>query len=192
MDFSKYLPLSQRRTGEEAAATSDRRQDVALVVERALQLALAAPVERGDELARGFAEASALLSEKDAAAFAVDDLGGLASDVRTGRKRSIAALSRAVRALLVLADELGVAAGVEPLTLGSVALYAATSGPFDRRAAIKGHTVRATDAVWRFGHGPELSATAEQIARFLLALSDTPPRRTAPGEEPGRGLSRPT
>ena len=146
MDFGKYLPLSQRRDDAEGPATSDRRDDIARLVERALQLVLAAPVEDGDELARRFARGSGLIAEQDAASFDVVALGALGALVRAGRKKGAAALARVVRAVLALADECGAPAEIDPLVLGAAALYAATSGPFDRRAAIKGHLVRATDA----------------------------------------------
>ena len=56
-----------------------------------------------------------------------------------------------------------------------VALYAATRMPFERRAAIAGTTVTATDAGWSFGHGPVREATAQEVLGFVLALTDTPP-----------------
>ena len=38
-------------------------------------------------------------------------------------------------------------------------------------------------ADWQFGHGPELTGTAEGITRFLLGLTDTPPRRPRTTDE---------
>ncbi len=92
-------------------------------------------------------------------------------------------LSRALRALLLLAGSRGdVTPDVDPLTSGAVALYAATSGPFDRRAVLKGHTVRATDSDWSFGSGPVLEGPSLSIAAFVLGVSDHPP---GPVSSPG-------
>lgn len=113
-----------------------------------------------------------------------DDLAAAAASVRDGRRRRIRDLSRTLRALLVLADARGVPAAVAPPIAGAVALFAATTAPFDRRAVVKGHTVRATDQDWSFGRGPVLAGTADTILRFLLTLSDVPPRRAAATRDP--------
>ncbi|MFH8251955.1 hypothetical protein ACH3VR_16440 [Microbacterium sp. B2969] len=173
MDISKYLPLSQRRHDDESTVTSDRRVEIAAVVDRARDLLASRP--ESDPLARRFV-ADARLAAAGEASPAPVDLLALADQVRTGRKRKVSELARAVRALLSLADALGSSADLPSLTLGSVALYASGMAPFERRAVIAGHTVKAIDADWQFGSGPELRGTAEGITRFLLALSDTPPR----------------
>ena len=59
-------------------------------------------------------------------------------------------------------------------------LWGATSGPFDRRVVLSGHTIRATDADWEFGHGPVLAGTALEIAAFVLGVSDVPPQPISP------------
>ncbi|WP_345800456.1 hypothetical protein AAIB33_13385 [Microbacterium sp. AZCO] len=175
VDFSKYLPLSQRRSDDdESAVTSDRRAEIASTVDRARELLSEMDAERPDAARRFVAEAG--LAAAGAASTDPLDLSAIADEVRTGRKRKVSELARAVRAVLELADECGESAGLPSLTLGAVALYASGTAPFDRRAVISGHTVKAIDADWQFGSGPELRGTAEGIARFLLALSDTPPR----------------
>ena len=82
----------------------------------------------------------------------------------------------AVRAVLVLGDALGLEPRLSAVTLGAVALYGTSSATFDRRAVVRGHTLRATDAEWSLGHGPVLQGTAMGIVRFLLGLSDEAPR----------------
>ena len=108
--------------------------------------------------------------------FGVGDLPALAAAVRSGKRRRTGTLVQAVRALLVLADELARAPRIADLTLGIVALYLATSAPLERRAVVAGHAIRATDADWQFGRGPVLEGTALEIVRFLIGLSDTPPQ----------------
>lgn len=183
MDLGKYLPLSQRRSGDEKDVTGDRRTEIATVVREAHRLTGFAPARSADVLARSFADESGVaagaLLAADASPFARDDLLALAEAVETGGRRKVAQLARAVRAALHLADAVDRRADIGPLTLGAVALYASSTASFDRRAAVSGHTVVAVDADWRFGHGPELHGTAEGIVRFLLALSDEPPRAPA-------------
>ena len=81
-----------------------------------------------------------------------------------------------MRAVLLLSDHLGVEPRVDGTTLGIVSLYGATSAPLERRAVVGGHALRATDAGWEFGRGPVLEGTALEIARFVLGVSDIPPK----------------
>ena len=89
-------------------------------------------------------------------------------------------LTRVIRALLVLGDALAVTPRVAAGVSGAVALYAATTAPFDRRAALRGHTVRASDEEWEFGRGPVITDTGRAILRFVLALDDVAPRPVSP------------
>lgn len=182
--FARFLPLSQRETADEADVSSDRRAAVADVVDRAADLIGAAPATAAERMElfltdaglRG--EAGSPLAEDPVAA-----LRTVAVAVRSGRRRSIRTLAATVRALLVLARENGVDAGLDPFLAGAAALYASGSAPADRRAVVRGFTVRATDADWSFGHGPVLEGTASGIAAFLLGVSDDPPRRPVSGRE---------
>ena len=96
--------------------------------------------------------------------------------MRTGRKRGIRPLVHTARALFRLAGALESAPVVDPEVCGAIVLWGATSGPFDRRAVLSGHTIRASDADWAFGRGPVLEGTALAIAAFVLGASDTPPQ----------------
>lgn len=175
MDFSKYLPLSQRRSEDESKVTGDRREEVAAVVREAHRLILSTPLDERDARARTFAANAGLLLPEPPADSA-DALPELATTIEAGDRRKVADLERAVRAALLLSDAVGESARIPPLTLGAVAMYASTTAPFDRRAAITRHTVVAVDGDWRLGQGPELHGTAEGIVRFLIGLSDVPPR----------------
>jgi len=107
------------------------------------------------------------------------------------QRRSIRVLSKALAAALRIAADLGTDLEVDPMTAGAVALYAHGAGPFERRAVVAGHTVRATDAEWAFGNGPVLEGTAVQIAGFLLGVTDDPPRPPDPASEPPELTSSP-
>ncbi|MCU4672414.1 hypothetical protein ACFQRL_07415 [Microbacterium fluvii] len=170
-DFARFLPLNGRPHGDEAAVSSDRRAALADVVAEAAHLLERTELPRRAELAAAFTADARLDLDPTA-------LSAAADHVRAGRRRSIRSLARATRALLVLGEAVGAAPELSAATTGAVALYGATSGPFDRRAVLKGRTVAATDADWSFGRGPTVSAPALQIVAFVLGVSDTPP--TAP------------
>lgn len=176
-DFVRFLPLSQHGPSNESAVSTDRREALAVVVEQAASLVRAARNDRS-ALAHAFVDLAGLrpafaeIPAEDPA----ERLAEMAGAVRRGSRRNIRALASAARALLVLARDLRVEVTLDPLTAGSVALYASGSAPLERRAVIKGHTVQADDASWSFGHGPVLSGSATGIAAFLLGVSDEPPR----------------
>lgn len=77
------------------------------------------------------------------------------------------------------------------MTAGAVALYAQGAGPFERRAVVAGHTIRATDADWAFGNGPVLEGTSLQIVGFLLGVTDDPPRPPHTGSSPTERAATP-
>lgn len=186
VDFSRFLPLSNRPSGDESGVTSDRSEAIAAVIEEAARLVAAAPADADDALATRFARSAGVSATPE------DDvdargLAELAHEVRRGRRQRTAALARAVRALLVLADETGGTPRIADLTLGTVALYAATTASFDRRAVVAGHALRATDMDWQFGRGPVLEAPGLEIVRFLLGLSDVAPKPAAGDDRPGQG-----
>ena len=175
MDFARFLPLSNRPHDDESAVTSDRRAAIAAVVEDAARLTASASPDRADALAAEFARA-ARLADAGGAEFGAIDLPRLAASVREGKRRRTGALVHAVRALLLLGDDLSRKPRIADLTLGTVALYMATSAPLERRAVVAGHAIRATDAEWGFGRGPMLEGSQIEIVRFLLGLSDVAPR----------------
>ncbi|BDV31158.1 hypothetical protein [Microbacterium terricola] len=168
-DFARFLPLNGRPHGDETDVTSDRRVAVAQVIDEAQRLLGGVDAERAGRLAADFVRAARLDADP------VDGLPALSASVRTGKRRSIRSLVHATRALLVLAAETGGTPRLHAAITGAVALWGATSGPFDRRAVLKGHTIAATDEEWSFGRGPVLAGPALGIVAFVLALSDQPP-----------------
>jgi hypothetical protein len=175
-DLSRFLPLSNRPKGDEAGVTSDRRVPLAAVVEEAARLLDAAPdrAARAADFAR-----NARLGDAATSVASPADLRTLAATIAAGRRQSTKTLARSVRALLLLSGHLGAQPRIDGTTLGIVSLYGATSAPLERRAVVGGHALRATDAGWEFGRGPVLEGTALDIARFVLGVSDIPPKPPA-------------
>ncbi|KAA9086550.1 hypothetical protein [Microbacterium radiodurans] len=162
-DLSRFLPLSQRRGRDDADVSVDRRAQVSQVVRAALRHLAGEDVRAAFVRDAGLADAGPL-----------DE--GTAGRIAAGPPLRLTDLVRVVRAVLVhVADPVELPAPV----MGAVALAASASAPFARRAAISGHTVRAADAEWSIGRGPELVASSRQIVAFLLGLSDEAPRRPA-------------
>jgi hypothetical protein len=179
-DFARFLPLSMRGREDESDVASNRRRQLAEVVDLAAALVIGGGA-RADDLADAFAAQARLRDEfagipGDAAE---SRLTALAEQVRSGRRRSIRSLAEGARAVLILARDTGVPVQLPTLTAGAVALYAAGSAPLERRAVIKGRTVRAADGEWAFGTGAVLEAPGTAIAAFLLGVSDDPPRPPA-------------
>jgi hypothetical protein len=186
-DFSRFLPLSNRPREDESGVTSDRRAAIAELVDEAARILTAMDRAAASTETQAFLSGARLASEADATeADAGRRLSELADRIRRGRKRPVSALSRTLGALLRLAGHAGVVPHVSERTSGSVALYAVTTAPFDRRAVVAGHQLRATDADWAFGNGPVLEGTALGIVAFLLGISDDPPRRRSPGSTGGK------
>ena len=180
-DLSRFLPFSNRPRGDESGVTSDRRLPLAAVVEEAARLLDTAPDRAGR--ASDFARA-ARVTDASTSVASPADLRAVAATIASGRRQSTKTLAHAVRALLQLGDHLGAEPRIDATTLGIVSLYGATSAPLERRAVVGGHALRATDADWEFGRGPVLEGTALEIARFVLGVSDVPPRRPA-NPQPG-------
>ncbi|AZS44272.1 hypothetical protein BWL13_01859 [Microbacterium oleivorans] len=160
-DMSRHLPLSNRERVDESAVTSDWREALAEVVTSA---ALLAPTTE-DQLA--FLDEAGLPHSDD------PSLSDVADAIRAGRRVRIRSLVTATRAFLVLAGDRPVA--IAPATSGAVALYAVTRMPFDRRAAVAGSALLASDDGWALGRGPARPAPARDILRFVLGLSDDVP-----------------
>ena len=134
-DLSRFLPFSNRPKGDESGVTSDRRMPLAAVVEEAARLLDTAP----DRAARAadFARAARVTDAATSVASPAD-LRAVAATIAAGRRQSTKALARAVRALLLLSDHLGVEPRIDGTTLGIVSLYGATSAPLERRAVVGG------------------------------------------------------
>lgn len=174
LNIARFLPLSNRPHDDESAVSGDWRVALAEIVDEAARLSgEAASADASRVEARFLRRARLSTGPKRPAA---RDLRALAVALRSGKRAHVRDLAHAMRALLQLADERAVTAEIPDATLGAVALYAATTADFERRAVVSGHTVRASDAEWEFGRGPVLEETGQQIVRFLLGLSDTPPR----------------
>lgn len=174
-DLAGYLPFSGRPRRDESNVTSDRRTAVAALVDQAAQLTAGRP--DAAVLAGAFLHTSGLTADAPTDGTTPVRLAATAAVVRAGRRRSIRVLVRTTEALLRLAGDVGAAPEIPDDVSGAVALSRAGTAPFERRAAISGHTVRATDAGWEFGRGPVLEAPALTIVSFLLGVGDEPPRR---------------
>lgn len=173
-EFLRFLPLSGRARQDEGTVSPDRRRDLG-----DLMTALAALTE-AESVWMAFATDAGLARPWRAS-------GGAVSAFRSAvlaRRRGIRVLSRSLAAALRVANTLGARLEVDPMTAGAVALYAQGNGPFERRAVVAGHTIRATDADWAFGNGPVLEGTALQVAGFLLGVTDEPPRPPATEAKP--------
>ncbi|GLI27430.1 hypothetical protein ARHIZOSPH14_16720 [Agromyces rhizosphaerae] len=173
-DFARFLPLSQRPRVDESSVTSDRRAQVAEVVDQVAAVAARTDAP-GTRIAR-FIDEAGLRPSDPAPAPTPAGLHAFAAELRDGGRQPIRSLARTVRAALAFGRESDTTVELSELVSGSVALYAATSAPHDRRAVIAHHTLRASDAEWAFGHGPVLTAPAVAILEFLLGLSDDPPK----------------
>lgn len=160
MDVVRHLPLSQNDRSADAAVP-DRRLLAAELVE-----AVIAPTASTQEAKEFLRDAGTKAESPDAFAHAL----------RTASRLPSAALVRIVRAGLVITDAHDTSADINPRLVGAAAFAASTTAPADRRAAISGLTVTASDAGWSFGAGPIAAAPALDILRFLVGLSDTPPR----------------
>jgi hypothetical protein len=187
-DFMRYLPLSQGDRGRESDVSSDWRDATADVIDRAAVLLDAADLDAatGARLAERFVESASTRrhpeperpSDDDSApaAASADRLRAFAVAIRLGRPARVSLLSRAVAAHLLLATEVGAEPAVPERTSGAVALYLAAKAPTPIRAVISGHTLRASDADWEFGHGPVLEQPAIPMLEFLLGRGLEAPR----------------
>jgi len=156
MDLRYELPLSWRERQDESAVTSDWRAHLTRVLAAASQLTEGRP------------EAGAPAGS--------EGLRGGDAALESGRRVTIKQLDRAVYGYLELCESLGVTPELDPTTSGAVALARATSAPTPIRAVIAGHSLRASDAGWSFGRGPELQATAVELLNFLGGRSLQAPR----------------
>ena len=111
-----------------------------------------------------------------------------AMDARAGairerpRPTGVAELDDAVVAALLVGGAASVEMPMSPVTSGAVALRRAAAAPTEIRAVIAGHTLRATDAGWEFGHGSPLVDTAAGLLRFLTGIGTVAPHPPGPGD----------
>lgn len=175
-DFAQHLPLSNRAGVDESNVSSDRRAAIADAVHEAARIIALATEDDAAHRARArrFLDEAGLGT--GASGGSAEEMAQLAEALRAGRRRRVGMLVNTVRALLVLGDGLGVEPRLDPAVSGAVALAAEGTAPFDRRAVLRGHTVRATDEGWGFGNGPVLQGTGRSILRFILAIDDVPPQ----------------
>ncbi|GGI47861.1 hypothetical protein BCL57_002574 [Agromyces flavus] len=100
------------------------------------------------------------------------------------RPTSVAELDDAVVAALLVGGAASVDPPMSPVASGAVALRRAAAAPTEIRAVIAGHTLRATDAGWEFGHGSPLVDTAAGLLRFLTGIGTVAPHPPGPGDAP--------
>ncbi len=170
-DVARFLPLSHRADDGSAVAV-DRRAQLADIVDlAAVAVAAGASAEPAVAVAEFLRDAGLRPGGQGVAAAALADVS---ASIRAGGRRTSKEVIAAARAYLRLPP-----ANREPLPAaiaGAVAFAASASLTGARRAAIAGHTVRASDATWSFGRGPDLVATGDEIVAFLTGISDEPPR----------------
>jgi hypothetical protein len=103
---------------------------------------------------------------------AVAELRALAAAPGHARVPELAA---SVCAALDIAHPQGITLGLSPTASGAVALYQLQRAPYAVKAAARGHRLRAGDAEWSVGFGPELVSDAEAILLFLFGRAHSVP-----------------
>ncbi|WP_400993581.1 hypothetical protein [Agromyces sp. GXQ0307] len=141
-------------------------------------------LDAAERLVRG-GEARRLdeLRPLDGAAAAADALDARAAHLLSrDRPTGVVELDDAVVATLLVGGAAGTVVPLSPRASGAVALRRAAAAPTEIRAVIAGHTLRATDAGWEFGHGSTLVDTAHGLLRFLTGIGTVAPHRPGDGE----------
>jgi len=153
-DLVRYLPLSARAPVDESAVTGDWAGKLAGVRDQlAALVAGLSPAER--------APVESLLAHAD-------------SLQPTGRKVRVTTLGA------VLADACEVAAilqkplPIDPVASGAVVLAQSLRAPLAIRAVVRGRTLRANDADWRIGSGPDLIGSARDLVLFVYGRRGLP------------------
>ncbi|HEU4466404.1 MAG TPA: hypothetical protein VFR98_07740, partial [Agromyces sp.] len=100
------------------------------------------------------------------------------------RPTGVAELDDVVVTALLVGGAASVDVPMSPVASGAVALRRAAAAPTEIRAVISGHTLRATDAGWEFGHGSPLVDTAAGLLRFLTGIGTVAPHPPGPGDAP--------
>ncbi|GAA1056429.1 hypothetical protein GCM10017608_32320 [Agromyces luteolus] len=107
-----------------------------------------------------------------------------------GRERAtgVVELDDVVVAALLIGGAAGAVVPLSARASGAVALRRAAAAPTEIRAVIAGHTLRATDAGWEFGHGSPLVDTAHGLLRFLTGIGTVAPH--PPSDDDGTPAPR--
>jgi hypothetical protein len=176
-DFIHELPFSWRPQRDESAVSSDWGPELAVVLTTAAELIDQQLTEASQaDLWSGPFLAAARIELPDGEPASTAAIRASAGALESGRRVSIKRLDRAVYAYLDLCERLESVPTLEATTSGAVALARAASAPTPIRAVIAGHSIRATDAGWSFGSGPELQAAAVELLQFLGNRSLQAPR----------------
>ena len=158
-DLARYLPLSARPRFDESGVTGDwgpRFAELLTAIDTMIAALPAATANRPDVIAAG------------------DRLSAAIAAVKPGRRVRVPALGAVLAEALEFAAATGSALTVDPVTSGAVALDRSLRAPLAIRAVVKNRTIRATDAGWEFGSGPELAGTAAAIVLFLYGRAGVP------------------
>lgn len=183
------LPFSWRERHDESAVSSDWRAELIAVLNATADLIERHVATTGvpDQWSASFLRAARIEppggAGEAAGAAAGEGLAAIRASIlalEAVRRVPIKQLDRAVYAYLTVCEQLDATPELEATTSGAVALARATSAPTPIRAVIAGHSLRASDAGWSFGHGPELQATAVELLNFLG-------RRSLQAPSPGHG-----
>ncbi len=158
-DFARYLPLSARPRVDESAVTGDWGPRLAELV-----LAI-------DTLTAGLPSATFARPEIQASH---DRLSATIAAIPSTRRVRVTALGTVLAEAYEFAALTGRTLLVDAVTSGAVALDRSLRAPLAIRAVIKNRRLRATDADWEFGSGPELTGTAAEVVLFLYGKARVP------------------
>lgn len=158
-DFVRYLPLSARPRVDESAVTSDWSPRLATLVTSIEALIASVP--------------SATLVRPEVQA-ARDRLDAAIHAVPSARRVRVAALGTVLVEAYGFAHLTGLPLTVDPVTSGAVALERSLRAPLAIRAVIRNRTLRARDADWEFGTGPEMIGSASELVLFLYGRAGVP------------------
>lgn len=158
-DFVRYLPLSARPRVDESAVTGDWGPRLATLVRSIETLIASIP--------------SATLARPEIQA-ARDRLDAAIAAVPSARRVRVAGLGSVLVEAYDFAALTGLPLTVDPVTSGAVALERSLRAPVAIRAVIKNRTLRARDADWEFGTGPDLIGSASELLLFLYGRAGVP------------------
>lgn len=158
-DLARYLPLSARPQVDESGVTGDWEPRFAELLTAVDTMIAGLPAGTTDRPGVGAAR---------------DRLAAAVAAVKPGRRVRVPALGAVLAEALELAALTGSSLAVDSVTSGAVALDRSLRAPLPIRAVVKRRTIRATDAGWEFGNGPELAGTAAAIVLFLYGRAGVP------------------
>lgn len=199
-DFGRFLPLSNRRGGDESHVSGNWARQVGSVI---LQLADAVEELRPDALESPSSQpgesigtvlrrvvvhletprhrrmATMMLRMPPPQDF---DRAELIARLRTvavaalapRARRGIRDLSEAVVAAFDLSVSTGAAVTVDPIASGAVAVARSLTAPVPIRAVLSQRTLVAVDAGWTVGRGSAIEGSASAIVLFLFGRAAPP------------------